>query len=253
MPTTLIFGGSGKVALHLTRILTTKTNPAHRVLSISRSSNHDDKIKAAGGTPVVHSIEDSDPTKLGQLIKEHGPVDTVVWAAGAGGKGGPERTDKVDRDGAILAMDAAAKGGVKRYVMVSAIDVRDRSKGVPEWYTSEMKERGEKSWNAIGRYMAAKLGADKDLVEGNGKRELKYTIVRPSGLTDEPGSGRVEAGKTSSFENISREDVAAVLAEVIKNDSTAGLVFDIVGGETPVEQAVKEVVEKKVNTFEGFH
>ena len=252
MPTTLIFGGSGKVALHLTRILTSST-PTHTVYSIIRSASHNDTVKAAGGIPVLHSIEDSDPHKMAAMIRECGAVDAIVWAAGAGGKGGEERTDAVDRKGAIDAMDAAKEAGVKRYVMVSAVDVRDRSKGTPEWYAEGMKERSGMVWKAIGRYMEAKLAADRELVGGNEKRVLRYTIVRPSGLLDGEGTGKVEAGKTSTFESISRQDVAAVVAEVLKNDATVGLAFDIVGGQTPVEQAVKEVAEKKVNTFEGFY
>ena len=72
-------------------------------------------------------------------------------------------------------------------------------------------------------------------------------------LIKEDGTGKVEAGKTSTFNSISRQDVATVVAEVLKYDGTIGLAFDIVGGQTPVEQAVKEVAEKKVDTFEGFY
>jgi nucleoside-diphosphate-sugar epimerase len=249
MPTTLIFGGSGKVALHLTRILS-NARPAHKVLNITRSATHSEGITAAGGHPVVASIEDASATELAALLREHKP-DVVVWSAGAGGKGAPERTDRVDRQGAIDAMDASAEAGVKRFIMVSAIDVRDRSKPAPSWYSDEAKRRSDGGWSAIGRYMAAKLAADKELVTGNSRRKLDYTIVRPSGLTLDPATGKVDAGKVDITHSISREDVAYVLAEVINNDGTIGLAFDVVGGSTPIADAIKEVAEKKIDTFEG--
>lgn len=190
---------------------------------------------------------------MAAMIRSFGTIDAIVWAAGAGGKGGEERTDAVDRKGAIDAMDAAKETGVFRYVVVSAVDVRDRSKGIPEWYAESMKERSGMVWKAIGRYMEAKLAADRELVGGNETRGLRYTIVRPSGLLDVEGTGKVEAGKTSTFNSISRQDVAAVVAECLKNNETVGLAFDVVGGQTPIDEAVKQVAEKKINTFERFY
>lgn len=250
-PTTLIYGGSGKVALHLTRILTT-SNPAHKVLNITRSDAHSPAIKAAGGIPTTESIEEASVADMAQLLREHN-VDNVVWSAGAGGKGGAERTDKVDREGAIKSFDAASEAGVKRFVMVSAVDVRDKSKGTPEWYTEVSKKRSDDSWKAIGTYYKAKLAADIELVTGNSKRKLNYTIVRPSALKDDDGTGKVEAGKIDISVAISRQDVAAVIAEVLKSDSTTGLAFDITGGKTPVADAVKNIADKKIDTFEGHY
>lgn len=65
-------------------------------------------------------------------------VDVVYFSAGAGGKGGAERTRMVDYEGAVKVFDAieAVKGTKPRLIMVSAIDVRDRSKPAPEHYVS---------------------------------------------------------------------------------------------------------------------
>ena len=247
MPTTLIFGGSGKVARHLTRQLVSQSHTVHSVI---RNPAQASELQALGAQPIVQSIEESSVSQLASTIKQCNP-ETVVWSAGAGG-GNPERTKSVDQEGAIKSFDASTEAGVKRYILVSAVDVRDRNKNTyPDWYDQESKKRSDRVWQAIGVYMEAKLQADKNLRAENGKRKLDYTIVRPGGLSNEAGTRKVAAGKVSLGNTISREDVAAVVVECMKEDGTIGMAFDIVGGNTPIQQAVKEVINEKVDTFEG--
>ncbi|KAI9663493.1 MAG: hypothetical protein M1831_002502 [Alyxoria varia] len=252
MPSTLILGGSGKVARHLTRILVGEISPAHTVHSIIRNPSQSPEIESLGGKPVVQSIEDSSASDLAATMSSVRP-DAVVWAAGAGG-GNPERTQNVDYLGAVKCMDAAKQAGVKRYVVISAIDVRDRDgKPTPDWYNDVSKDRSDKVWGFIEPYMRAKFAADRELRVGNSERKLDYTIVRPGGLSNEPGVGKVAAGKVSLGTMISREDVARVVATALQNDGTIGLAFDVVGGDTPIDQAVDKVASEKVDTFEGFY
>lgn len=98
----------------------------------------------------MQSIEGSSVDDMVSTIKSTNP-NTVVWAAGAGG-GSPERTKAVDNEGAIKSMDATAKAGVtKRYIIISAVDVRDReNKPEPEWYDDGDRDRSNKVWGAIG-------------------------------------------------------------------------------------------------------
>ena len=64
--------------------------------------------------------------------------DVVVFSAGAGGKGGPERTKAVDYEGAVKVFDAieGVEGAKPRLVLVSAIDVRDVNADPPPHYVS---------------------------------------------------------------------------------------------------------------------
>lgn len=229
-------------------------------------------MKSLGGKPIIQSIEDSSIDDMVKTIKSTNP-STVIWAAGAGA-GNAERTKAVDNEGAIRSMDATAKAGVKRYIIISAVDVRDReNKPKPEWYNDEDLDRSNKVWKAIGvcfdlfffpsypnpnptdiclqPYMEAKYAADRSLVTENGRRGLEYTIVRPGGLSEDPAKGTVSAGKVHINTTISREDVASVVVEALKQDGTKGLAIDVVGGSTPIKDAIAEVVKGKVDTFAG--
>jgi nucleoside-diphosphate-sugar epimerase len=246
--TTLIFGGSGKVARHITRLLAQNSN--HTVHSIIRKAEQSASISELGGKPIVQSIEDSSIEDMAATIKST-EANNIIWSAGAGG-GSAERTRAVDRDGAIRCMDAAAQAGVKRFVLVSAVDVRDREgKPEPEWYDDGDRERSDGMWSAIRSYMEAKLAADRSLVTENGRRGLEYTIVRPGRLSEDASTGDVDAGKVHLAQSIPREDVAKVVIEVLKQPKTIGLAFDVVGGKTAIQQAVSDVAEGRVDTFEG--
>lgn len=99
--------------------------------------------------------------------------------------------------------------------------------------------------------MHAKFAADKSLVTENSRRGLEYTIVRPGGLSEAPATGKIAAGKVHINTTISREDVAAVVVECMKQKDTVGLAIDVVGGETSISEAIAKVARERIDTFEG--
>ena len=220
--------------------------------SLIRNPTQFDAIKALGAQPVVQSIEDSSVSEIAQTILECSP-DVVIWSAGAGG-GNPERTNTVDYLGAVKAFDAIAESKTRRFIIVSAIDVRDReSKPVPEWYNDDDQALSGRVWSSIGAYMKAKFAADRDLVTNNDRRRLQYTIVRPGGLNNDPAAGTVAAGKVHISKTISREDVAAFIVAAIDEPKSIGMAIDIVGGETEIKQALQTVIDDKIDTFNGYY
>lgn len=94
MPTALIFGGSGKVARHLTKKLVSASYTVH---SIIRNAAQRGDIESLGAEPIVQSVEEATVDELTSTIKKANP-NVVIWAAGAGG-GSPERTQTVDKEG----------------------------------------------------------------------------------------------------------------------------------------------------------
>jgi uncharacterized protein YbjT (DUF2867 family) len=84
-------------------------------------------------------------------------------------------------------------------------------------------------------YLKAKAGADEALRESG----LAYTIVRPGGLTDDPATGRIVVGERLERGEIARADVAQVLAACLGIPETVDRTFDVLAGDTPVEDALR--------------
>jgi len=203
----VVAGGHGQVGIRLLRLL---ADGGHRARGLIRNPDHADDLTAVGAEPVVCDME-----ALDDLSECCAGADAVVFAAGAGPGSGPERKRTVDYGAAVKLMEA----GVSRYVMVSAIGA-----GRPADWSEEMRP-----------YYEAKAGADERLMESG----LDYTIVRPGGLTDDPGTGRVRVGTNLDYGNIPRDDVAAVLLAVLETPGTVGKTFELVSGDTPVDEALR--------------
>ncbi|MDP9903516.1 NAD(P)H-binding protein [Arthrobacter bambusae] len=210
-----IIGGHGKVALHLSRIL---SNEGHAVTSFIRNPEHAPEVEVTGAAPVVLDVENSTTAEIASALDGH---DAVVWSAGAGG-GNPERTYAVDRDAAIRSMDAAAQSGVTRYVMVSYFGAGP-SHGVPED-------------NSFYAYAEAKAAADEYLRA----TDLDWTILGPGALTSNPGSALIEVSPAdpSTGTETSRANVALVAAAVLELPETVRRTIEFRDGSVPVVEAL---------------
>lgn len=206
-----VVGGHGQIAMLLHPIL---KSCGHEVFGIIRSEEHAQEVRNAGAEPVICDIE-----KQTDISDAVGDVDAVVFAAGAGPGSGAERKWTVDRDGAYKLIEAARNKGIKRYVMISAMKVEE--------------PRGNEVFQV---YQKARAEADKALRESG----LQYTIIRPGKLTDHLPRGRVLLGRDLPTGQISRSDVAAVVAEVLDTPESIGFQWDLIEGELPVEKAVKK-------------
>src|SRR5829696_4300077 len=88
---------------------------------------------------------------------------------------------------------------------------------------------------AMRPYQQAKHDADEALAGSS----LVWTIVRPGGLTDVPGSGRVAlAERLRRSGSIPREDVARLLLECLTAPATVRRTFDVLEGDLPIREAL---------------
>jgi uncharacterized protein YbjT (DUF2867 family) len=206
-----IAGGHGQIAMQLGQLL---TEDGHRVRGIIRNPDHAGDLEALNMEPVVFDLEHDDG--LAAAIEG---ADAVVFAAGAGPGSGAERKLTMDRDGAVKLIDACRENGISRYVIVSAMGAKP---GVT----------GDEVFQV---YLRAKYEADEALRSSG----LDFTVIRPGGLTDEPGTGLIALGPELQRGSIPREDVAATLAFVLGAPNTIGKTLDLVTGTIPIAEAVR--------------
>ena len=212
----VIAGGHGRIALLLAQRL---VNSGHQPVNIIRNPAYADEVSATGATAVVLDLERATVSELAaQLVG----ADAVVFAAGAGPGSTAERKLTVDRDGATLLIEAADAAGVTRYVMISAM--------AADTFDADSSE-------IFQVYLRAKSEADAALRAS----DLDWTVVRPGGLTDAPGEGKVTVGTSVERGTIPRADVAAVVTHCLTDAATIGRQFEVISGDTPIEAALAAV------------
>jgi len=208
----LVAGGHGKIALRLLRLLAAD---GHRARGLVRKPGQAADLEALGAVAVLGDLEAD--ASLDEYVRG---ADAVVFAAGAGPGSGPERKRTVDLGGAVKLVDAALAVGVQRYVMISSIGA----------------DRPDAASGSMRPYLEAKAEADRYLTASG----LEYTIIRPGSLTDDPGTGRVRVStELGDRGRVPRDDVAAVIAEVLDAPNTIGVTFELFGGELPLAEAVR--------------
>ncbi|WP_447925049.1 SDR family oxidoreductase [Georgenia muralis] len=214
----VIAGGHGKIALILSRQLAGRGD---EVVGLIRNPAHEADVRDARAEPVLLDLETASLDEVAAVLAG---ADAVVFAAGAGAGSGAARKDTVDRGAAVLLADAAERAGVRRYVMISSMGAATG---------------GEPGMDDVfAAYLDAKKAADDDLMA----RDLDWTVIRPSGLTDDPGTGTVSVGRPGRG-TIPREDVARVVVAALDDPATAGVVTEVVSGPHRVAVALADLTD----------
>jgi uncharacterized protein YbjT (DUF2867 family) len=214
----VIAGGHGKIALLLERLLAERGD---QVVGLIRNPAQVADVHQAGAEAVVCDLETASAGDVAGLLSG---ADAVVFAAGAGPGSGVPRKDSVDRAAAVLMADAAERAGVRRFVLVSSMGA-----GAPP------RAGSDETWAA---YITAKTAAEADLRA----RDLDWTILRPGGLTDDPGTGRIRlAPPPVPAGRIPRADVAAVIAALLDEPGTRQQTLELTSGDSLVAAAVTSI------------
>ncbi|MFD7979606.1 SDR family oxidoreductase [Streptomyces sp. NPDC059071] len=212
----VIAGGHGQIALRLERLLAAG---GHQPVGIIRRPEQEADLRAAGAEAVVLDLESASVDEVAAALEG---ADAAVFAAGAGPGSGAQRKETVDRGAAVLLADAAERAGVRRFLVVSSMGARS----------------GHEGDAVFDAYLRAKGAADDDVRAREG---LDWTILRPGMLTDDAGTGMVRLAASTGRGPIPRDDVAAVLAELLDTPATAGLTLELISGSTPVAVAVRDI------------
>ena len=208
----LIAGANGKIGRRLIPHLV--ADDIH-VTAMVRDAAQAQSLKELGANDVAVADLEGD---CREALKGQ---NTVIFTAGSGPHTGPDKTVDVDQNGAIALVDQAKEQGVDRFIMVSSMRADDPDSG-PE---------------KMRHYFEAKGKADNHLRSSG----LAHVIVRPGRLTEEPPLEKVRIEpKIKDFGEISREDVAKVLAEVTRME-IRNQEFDVITGESPIRDALQKL------------
>ena len=129
--------------------------------------------------------------------------------------------EEAEVSAAIRSMEACEAEGIERYVMVS--------------YDGAGKDHGIAEDSSFFPYAEAKAAADEHLRES----KLKWTILGPGALTEEPGNESIGVGDDKREDRkTSRDVVADVIAAVLRRPDTVGRTIEFSDGDTPIGEAL---------------
>lgn len=209
----LVVGANGQIGRILVDLL--HGSEQHQVRAMVRKEEQAEKLSEKGIEAVVADLNDTVET----ISEAARGCDAIVFTAGSGGSTGADMTLLIDLDGAVKTIEAAERVGIQRFIMVSALGAHNRE-----------------NWNeSIRHYYVAKHYADRMLQQ----TQLNYTIIRPGGLLNEPGTGKVEVSENLQRGFVPREDVAKTILASLDEEHTYKRSFDLVSGETPISTALK--------------
>jgi uncharacterized protein YbjT (DUF2867 family) len=170
-------------------------------------------IQTVQGDLVSMSVDELAATMRG--------CNAIVFSAGAGGKESDEATTRVDGDGPGKLAAAAERAGVRRFVLVSVF---------PEaWRERRMDASFE-------HYMVEKKAETQLLLT-----DLDWLIVRPSALTNEPGTGQVDLGLAKVHIEVARDDVATTIVELLRTPGLNRLILGLTGGGMAISEGISEL------------
>ncbi len=212
-----VVGANGKVSRHFADYV--KEDESLEEIAMIRDTDQQPFFDERGiETAHLDLVKDS----IDDIADAMKGVDAVIFSAGAGGAS-DKQTVLIDLDGAIKAMTAAEKAGINRFVMVSTFRTG--------------REEMSKD-NSLQVYTVAKNYADEWL---KNRTNLDWTIVHPGILVDTPGTGQIKVGMDFEINEIPRQDVAKALVEVLKNDNTIEKEFELLAGDSSVEEGIQSI------------
>ncbi|OFT75661.1 nucleoside-diphosphate sugar epimerase [Corynebacterium sp. HMSC30G07] len=189
----LVLGAGGKVSAHTVPLL---VGTSHHVSALAHNPKHAERLAETGATVIIQDLTKLDREGWARLLT---PFDVVVWSAGAGG-GDPERTYAVDRDAAMVMIDALEELGEFAPLLINVS------------YAGAQDGKAEDDGSSWYAYVEAKKAVDLRLLSS----EIDQVILGPTLLTDAPATGiNILNDAPPQSSETARELVAQVIAEII--------------------------------------
>lgn len=212
----LLIGANGGVGSRLVQQLKSDN------IDFTAGVRKEEQVKELKDQDVDATLVDVEKATVKDLTQLFDNYDKVIFSVGSGGSTGDDKTIIVDLDGAVKTIEASKEADIKHYVMVSTYDSRREA----------FDSAGD-----LKLYTIAKHYSD-DYLRNSG---LNYTIVHPGRLTDDEGTGKIEADLYfDKRASIPRDDVATVLKEVVTSDKFANQEFQILSGDKEIKDALQK-------------
>jgi uncharacterized protein YbjT (DUF2867 family) len=212
-----IIGIAGGTGSRLGRLLKSRSD---EVGGLYRRSDQGAQLSELGIKGTLGDLIEMTDQALAEVMRGS---DVVVFSAGAGNGDSEASTDAVDGDGVAKASTAAKLAGIERLILVSVFPEAWRERRMPA---------------SFEHYMTAKKRADVALAAS----DLNWVILRPSALTNDPGVGSVSLGLAQIHSEVSRDDVAATLAELVHMPGVRRVILELTEGTTPIAEAVTKFI-----------
>ena len=209
----LVIGAKGRVGQRLIEILLAK---GHHVIGTTRKLSD----TSVHHPSQYHEIE-LDITKPLSSITDLLPdnLEAIYFTTGSRGKD----LLQVDLHGAVKTMQAAEKKGIKRYIMLSAINSLSPDK-----------------WTELIDYFTAKYFADLYLRD---RTQLDFTLVQAGYLTEKQGTYKItnKLEDNATKGEITIDNVAATLAEILDKPNTFKKCIPILDGDEAIKTALSRI------------
>lgn len=213
----LVVGANGQIGKHLVTLM--QEHETIEAKAMIRKQEQASFFEKLGAETALVDLEG----EIEDIAKAAEGVDAIVFTAGSGPKTGPDKTILIDLDGAVKTIEAAKAANVKRFIMISSYDTT--------------RKAIQEASSSFAPYVAAKHYADEWLRGAN----LDYTMIHPGALTNDAGTGKIEASATVEPSEVARENIAQVILACLENDATIGKEFQVINGDTPVKEAIDSI------------
>ncbi|WP_350304775.1 NAD(P)-binding oxidoreductase [Photorhabdus viridis] len=198
----LIFGAGSGIGRHLVTIALQQKRP---ITALIRNSQQAFELSALG-VKVIHG-DACDVINVEKAALSAGS-EAIVFSTIGG----------IDSDlfGNMTIIDAIEKTGITRMLLVTSIGCGE------SWKTLSPRAK-----SLFGQSVRRKSMAESYLQTSS----LNYTIIRPGGLTDKPGTGHCQRYQHEMHGVVSRKDVAHQLAIMAEEESSYQQIYALIDPE----------------------
>lgn len=211
-----IIGVTGRTGRRIAQLL---IDQGHTVSGLCRRESDVAPLRELGVEGILGDIAHITSHALSKTIES---IDALVFTAGAGEQDDESMIDRVDYGGVKKSIEALDLAGLKRLLLISVFPEAARDKCYGE---------------SFEHYMAAKKKADVAVVNSN----LDWVILRPSSLTDDPGTGTISLALANFHTQITRDDLAATAVALLNASQIKRTILELTEGNQTIAAALQAI------------